>query len=306
MADYYDYTQNEKFATDTLIPFAKEIVKFFDLHWPHRDGKLYFPHVFAMETFRDTDNPMPLVAGIRAVLRELLTLPESLTKESDRKYWKELLARVPEIPLRNRNGKMILANAEKVYSPKVNAEVSELYAVFPYHLYGVGKPELAMAQETYRNRTILVDDVGGKNPGWSPGHLRGGWRQESVMAAMLGLTDSVKKEVVWALYRPVPEQRFPGFFKSTYDGVPDVQHSSMAAIALQRMILQNVDDKIVIMPAWPSDWSCEFKLYAKQNTIVEGTVELGKLVGLKVTPESRKEAVFVGQELNKPEDSIWK
>lgn len=306
LAEHYEYTQNEKFATDTLIPFANDVVKFFDLHWSHRDGKLYFPDVHVLESFRKADNPMPFVAGLQCILQGLLNLPETLTTEADRKYWKEVLDRVPEIPTRERNGKTILANAEVMKSQKVNIEVAELYSVFPYHIYGVGKPGLEMAQETYRNRTTLVDDVGGKNPGWAPGHIRGGWHPESIMAAMVGLTDSVKKEVIWALNRPVHEQRFPGFFKSTHDGVPDVQHSSIAATALQRMILQDVDNKIIILPAWPVDWSCEFKLFAKQNTVVEGTVEEGKIVELKITPKSRKEDVFVGQELDKPDEAVWK
>jgi hypothetical protein len=249
---------------------------------------------------------MPFVAGLRCVLQRLLDLPVTLTTASDRKYWTELLARVPEIPTRDRNGTTILANAELVKSPKVNVEVAELYAVFPYHIFGVGKPGLEMAQETYRNRTTLVDDVGGKNPGWSPGHIRGGWHPESIMAAMTGLTDSVKKEVIWALHRPVPEQRFPGFFKSTHDGVPDVQHSSVAATALQRMILQDVDNKIVMMPAWPADWNCDFKLFAKQNTVVEGKIIQGKLVELKIDPEIRRKDVYVGQDLEKPGDDVWK
>ena len=295
MGDYFEYTQDRNFATNTFIPFANEIVKFFDLHWSHKNGKLYFPHVYAMETFRDTDNPMPLVAGMKSVLQQLLKLPHSITKESDRKYWKQLLAKVPEIPLREKDGKMILANAQEVYSNKVNVEVSELYAVFPYHLYGVGLPDLEMAQETYRNRTILVDDVGGKNPIWARGSLRGGWRQESVMSAMLGLTDEAKSEVSWALNRRVSGLRYPGFFKSTYDGVPDVQHSSLSATALQRMILQDVGDKIVLLPAWPIEWNCKFKLYAKKNTIVEGEISDGKLINLKVMPQERREDVVIQQ-----------
>lgn len=297
LSKHYDYTQNEKFATDTLIPFANEVVKFFDVHWPHRDGKLYFPDVHVLETFRKADNPMPFVAGLRSVLQRLLNLPKNLSTEAQRKYWKEVLDRVPEIPTRDRNGTTILANAEVMKSQKVNVEVAELYAVFPFHLFGVGLPQLEMAQETYKNRTTLVDDVGGKNPGWSPGHIRGGWHPESIMAAMVGLTDSVKMEVIWALHRPVPEQRYPGFYKSTHDGTPDVQHSSVAATALQRMILQDVGEKIVIMPAWPKDWNCDFKLFAKKNTIVEGKIVNGKLTELSTSPKSREKDVFIGQEL---------
>ena len=91
-----------------------------------------------------------------------------------------------------------------------------------------------------------------------------------------------------------------------YNWIPDVQHSSVAATALQRMLLQDVDDKIVLLPAWPDDWNCDFKLYAKQNTTVEGKVELGKLVELIVKPETRKKDVYIGQELTKPDESIWK
>jgi hypothetical protein len=304
-SEHYDYTQDEAFAKDTLIPFASEIVKFFDVHWPHKDGKLYFPDVHVLESFRDADNPMPFIAGLRSVLNRLLSLPEHLTTKADRTYWKELLARVPEVPTRMRNGTKILANAEVIKSNKVNVEVAELYSVFPYHLYGVGLPDLKMAQETYKNRTTLVNDVGGENPKWAPGYLRGGWHPEAIMAAMVGLTDSVQKEVVWALHRLVPEQRYPGFFKSTHDGMPDVQHSSVAATALQRMILQDVDDKIVLLPAFPLEWSGEFKLYAKRNTIVEGKIVNGEIETLKITPSDRKKDVFIGQKLEVPKPEIW-
>jgi len=293
MSEHFDYTQNEEFAKDTLIPFASDVVKFFDVHWPHRNGKLYFPDVHVLETFRKADNPMPFVAGLYCVLQRLIDLPEHLTTASDRKYWKEILSRVPPIPTREIKGKTILANAEVINSPKANVEVAELYSVFPYQVYGVGLPDLEMAQETYRNRTTLVNDVGGENPAWAPGHIRGGWHPDAIMAAMVALTDSVKKEVIWALHRPVPEQRFPGFFKSTHDGMPDVQHSSVAATALQRMILQDVGDKIVLMPAWPNDWNCKFKLYAKHNTIVEAVIKNGKIEDLKVFPESRAKDVVI-------------
>ncbi|WP_405296854.1 DUF5703 domain-containing protein [Algibacter sp. Ld11] len=305
LSERFDYTQNETFAKEEFIPFASEIVKFFDLHWPHKDGKLYFPDVHVLESFRDADNPMPFIAGLHSVLNSLLKLPNHLTTETDRTYWKALLTRVPEVPTRDRNGTKILANAEVIKSKKANVEVAELYSVFPYHLYGVGLPDLKMAQDTYKNRTTLVNDVGGENPKWAPGYIRGGWHPEAIMAAMVGLTDSVQKEVVWALHRPVPEQRYPGFFMSTHDGTPDVQHSSVAATALQRMILQNVENKIVLLPAFPSNWNCEFKLYAKQNTIVEGKVVNGEIKKLKITPFNRKKDVFIGQKLKTPKPEIW-
>ncbi len=288
MADYYDHTQDDTFAGNQLVPLAGQVVRFFDLHWPHKDGKLFFPNTYAMETFRDTDNPMPLVAGMHAVVERLLALPERLTSAGDRAYWRELQKRLPDIPTRKYQGKTILANAAVVRDQKVNVEVSELYAVFPYHLYGVGLADLKMAQDTWRHRTIVVDDVGGPNPNWSPGRLRGGWRQESVMAAMVGLTDVAQMEVTWAMGRVEPGMRYPGFFATTYDWVPDAQHAGMAATTLQRMLLQEVDGKIILLPAWPEDWSADFKLHAKRQTVVEGFVKDGRIVKLTVTPEQRR------------------
>lgn len=306
LSEHYDYTLDETFAKESFIPFASEIVSFFDVHWPHINGKLYFPDVHVLESFRDADNPMPFIAGLNSVLNRLLDLPEHLTTKSDRIYWTELLDRVPEVPTRMRNGIKILANAEVIKSKKANIEVAELYSVFPYQLYGVGLPNLKLAQDTYKNRTTLVDDVGGENPKWAPGYTRGGWHPEAIMAAMVGLTDSVQKEVVWALHRPVPEQRYPGFFMSTHDGTPDVQHSSVAATALQRMILQDVHDKIVLLPAFPKEWSGEFKLYAKRNTIIEGKIVEGEIKELQLISTDRKKDVVIGQKLEVPKAEIWK
>jgi alpha-L-fucosidase 2 len=49
------------------------------------------------------------------------------------------------------DGKRVILPAQKYGSPK-NHENSELYAVFPYLLYGVGKPDLTMARDTFDAR----------------------------------------------------------------------------------------------------------------------------------------------------------
>ena len=72
------------------------------------------------------------------------------------------------------------------------------------------------------------------------------------------------------------------------------------------MLLQNVGNKIILIPTWPEDWNCSFKLYAKKNTIVEGKITNGELSDLTVFPENRAKDVFIGQELKKPNASVWK
>ena len=58
-----------------------------------------------------------------------------------------------------------------------NSENPELYAVFPYRLFGVGKPDLEVARETYARRLHKAT---------------GCWRQDAIQAALLGLTDDAR------------------------------------------------------------------------------------------------------------------
>ena len=53
------------------------------------------------------------------------------------------------------------------------------------------------------------------------------------------------------------------------------------------------DGKIYLLPAWPVKWNVNFKLHAPQQTVIEASVKNGKVVSLKVTPESwRKDVVL--------------
>jgi hypothetical protein len=87
--------------------------------------------------------------------------------------------------------------------------------------------------------------------------------------------------------------RFPAFWGPNYDWIPDQDHGSVANAALQRMLLQCEDDKIIVLPAWPKDWDVEFKLHAPMNTTVEGVYRDGKMQKLVVTPNARAKDVTV-------------
>jgi hypothetical protein len=64
-------------------------------------------------------------------------------------------------------------------------------------------------------------------------------------------------------------------------------------ITLQEMLMQCDGKRIQLLPAWPKDWSCYFKLHAPYQTTVEGRVDGGKITNLKVTPETRAKDVVI-------------
>jgi alpha-L-fucosidase 2 len=286
MLDYFAYTQDRDFVKSTLLPMAEAGVTFYDQHFKRdSNGKLFMSPVNSVETFWKVKNPTPDIAGLKWVLQGLLSLPDTLTKESSRRQWRRLLGELPELPIADRDGiRTILPH----HPPEVkasNCENPELYAIYPFRLYGIGKPDLELARETFNAR---------KN------RMMGCWSQEAVQAAYIGDSLTARKYVTSHLTRQDKRMRFPAFWEAGFDYVPDEDNGGNGLHALQTMLVQFDGEKIVLLPAWPKKWDAEFKLHAPRQTTVEGVVSGGKLIKLKVTPESRRKDVVVME----PSDSL--
>ncbi len=121
----------------------------------------------------------------------------------------------------------------------------------------------------------------------------GGWQQNAIKAACLGLADEAAKLVGRNFSTKSAQHRFPAMWGPNYDWTPDQCHGGVAMIALQRMLVQCDAEKILLLPAWPKEWDVDFKLHAPPKTTVEGKVKDGTVVALKVTPESRRKDVLI-------------
>jgi len=273
MNDYYMHTEDEEFLKTRLLPMAKEAITFYDLHYKRdENGKLYIWPAQSLEAWWDCVNPMPEVAGLRSVLDKLLKLPVKNIDAEQRQKWERLLSEVPPLPTRQlENGQTILAPAEK-FAERANRENCELYAVFPYRLFSVGKPNLELAQLTYYNPF--------------PDHFDNG-----VYVAFLGLVNEARDFVKsWS---------HPSDTTNNWASVPirfkhqNLENFPLAYMSLlQAMLLQYDGEKIILFPTWPKEWDVDFKLHAPYNTIVEGTYKNSNLEHLKVTPKSRMKDVI--------------
>ena len=279
MLDYFAYTGDMDFAKNTLLPMAEAGVTFYDQHFK-RDaaGKLFISPANSVETFWKVDGPTPDLAGLAWVLRGLLALPETLTAEPSRQQWRRLLGELPEIPVGDRDGVRIILPHQSPAIKASNCENPELYAVYPFRSYGLGKPELELARETFNARRQ---------------RMTGCWSQEAVQAAYLGDAFTARQYVTSHLTRKDERMRFPAFWTAGFDYVPDEDNGGNGLHALQTMLVQFDGAKILLLPAWPKSWDAEFKLRAPMQTVVEGVVRGGKLIDLKVTPESRRKDVVV-------------
>ena len=281
MLDYYDYTLDKSFLKETLLPFADEILKFYDTWYKtDADGKIVIQPAQALETWWECTNPGPDIAGLTAVTERLLSLPSELTTVERRVMWQRLRDKMPELPKREVNGKRMLAAAVK-FDKKMNIENPELYAVFPFRLVAVGRPDIELGIETLRRRT-------------DKGNI--GWRQDEIFMAYLGLAEEVREYLVGRARNKDKNSRFPAFWGPNYDWIPDQDHGGVLMKALQSMLLQSDGQKIYLLPAWPKDWDVDFKLRAPMRTTVECQYRGGKLERLQVTPAQRRDDIKMMQQ----------
>lgn len=275
MLDYYQYTGDKKFAKETLLPIASAGVEFFDKHFG-RDtlGKLLLDPDNSIEMFWKAHDPAPDIAGLHAVLARLIALPPDLTAEKLRENWNRFYGELPELPVGDKDGKQILLPYTGPQTVKGhNLENPELYAVYPFRLFGLGKPNLQLAMNTFDVRNFKD---------------KGCWVQDPVQAAMLGLPEIAKAYVTFNLSRKEPTLKFPAFWATGHDYAPDEDNGGNGENGLQEMLMQTDGKKIMLLPAWPKDWgNIEFKLNAPFNTTVQGRIANGKLTDLVVTPASR-------------------
>lgn len=290
MLDVYDYTQDPRVARN-LVPFADAIIAYYAKHWP-RDaaGKIHMAPVQSLETYQlDAVNPTPDIAGLKSVIPRLLTLPDKFTSRQERNSWPKTLHDLPPIPMdKTANGKLppfgngdpdgrpTILPAEKYGSTK-NGENPELYVVFPYRLYGVGKPDLELARDTFTARRFPFITC---------------WGQDGTESSILGLTQEAQK-VATSEFTDYGNEHFRWFWKAGGDWIPDLDNGGSGMITLQNMLMQCDGKRIQLLPAWPAHWTADFKLHAPYQTTVEGHVENGKVTNLKVMPESRTKDVVV-------------
>jgi hypothetical protein len=276
MFDYYLYTQDEAFCAGTLLPYAEAVLTFFERHYGlDEGGRLKLEPSQSLETWWDCTNAMPEVAGLHYLTRKLRTVPARLTLPELQALLARLDAILPPVPTRVLDGLEMLAPAAR-FANKMNVENPELYAVYPFRLYGVGKPGIDLAVRALDRRE-------------DRGHF--GWRQDDLFMALLGLTDRARAGLTDRAARWDGGHRFPAFWGPNYDWTPDQDHGGVLIKTLQSMLLQCDDREIRLLPAWPADWEADFKLRAPYATVLEGRVRDGRIVKLRVTPGPRAEDV---------------
>jgi len=287
MLQEYEYTGQ---YTTERISFITSCLRFFDEHYQYlakqrgikaldENGKLVLYPGSGGETYKMATNAASTIAALRVVSEKMGQLPGDVLDTTDRKYITALAQRIPSLTYSNVYGKPTIAPARS-WERVNNTESMQLYPVFPWRMYAIGKPGLDTARNTWYLDTFVQK-------------FRSyiGWKQDNIWAATLGLTQDAWQ--LTSLKLKNSERRFPAFWGPGFDWVPDHNWGGSGMIGLQEMLLQADGNRILLFPAWPSDKDVHFKLLAPNNTTVEAILENGKITQLLVSPASRKKDVEI-------------
>ncbi len=263
MLRYVRQSGDNGFLPDALA-FCREVLLFFLNHFGYLDGRLLLAPVSSLETWQNCANDTPDIAGLTALTGVILS--SDAADEPLRELCRKMQASLPALPIRTVNGKRMIAPCETKVDPVPrNVENAELYPVFPFDLYGLGKPDLAMARDTYAARVYRHD---------------GGWSTDPVWAARLGLTDEAERHILREARMVDKRCVFPAFWGPNFDETPDQDHGSVVILTIANMLLQP-DAPENLFPAWPKKWDVEFRLPSGEGRYIHARLENGKLVFAK-------------------------
>ncbi len=256
----------QKYSNMDITPYEELIsqcLRFFDEHYQYlaqqrgakaltEDGKLIIYPGSGCETYKMAYNPSSTIAALQTVLK---TWSKDTTT---------MLSRIPNIPLTQINGDICIAPAitwERIQ----NTETPQLYPVFPWRIYGLGRPNLEIARNTYFKDSHAIKM-----------HSSKGWKQDNIWAACLGL----EKEAIQLNKEKMANGpfRFTAFFDRGFDWAPDINRGGAGMIGIQEMLLQEkANGEIMLFPCWPKKWNCHFRLHATGGRIIEAKLKNGEI-----------------------------
>ena len=291
MLDYYEYTGDNDFLEKRLLPMATSVLKYFDTRFrKDADGRIILDPTQAVETYwYDVINDTPCVAGLNDLSVRLRALPEKLTTPEQRQFFTHMKSAAPVIPIEDAqlDGRTVrrIAVAQKYNPKRSNVENPELFAVWPFRIFGLERPMLEEARNAYQLRGS---------------HNDVGWGYDSNAAALLGLSDEAARIIKVKIANSNLNYRWPATWGPNFDWLPDQCHGGNLMATTNYMLLQHSGDKILLLPAWPHDWDVSFKLHAPHQTTVECIYRGGKIEKLEVNPPSRRKDIVFAAGISAP------
>ena len=243
MLDRWDYTEDETFLKEQVLPMAESVLAYFDTRFKKdANGKIVLDPTQAVETVlrrrhqrRADDGGLeqhhhPALCAARATDdgRAACVLRQDESRLS-RRAGRGSEARRQEGP-------------QACACRKVREAAEQLR-------------ESRAVRRSGRSASTAWASRGWKRPvaayAHRLNHLDVGWGYDGNCAALLGLTDEAARILKVKCANSHPAYRWPATWGPNFDWLPDQDHGSNLLETTQLMLLQSDGDKIRLLPAWP-------------------------------------------------------
>jgi hypothetical protein len=276
------FARDDRLLREEVLPLMKEAADFYmDYATLGADGRFHIAPEDARETYWRVQDSITSICALREAIPALLRESERLGMFAEMpakwRSWLERLAPLPERPDAQAYAPCVIppqipasdnATVNRLYPPdktstaitkRFNGENVELDVLYPFGLAGIGSPNRAKAERTYRERTFQ----GSYGWDWSP-----------VCAARLGLGEEAAR--LQAEHCRNTQHWPQGFWDSPAGpywagGLVDCPYFDSPGVntaTTSEMLLQSYDGMIRAWPAVPDTWSGVFRLRAETGFMV--------------------------------------
>lgn len=259
----YRYTNDLNYLQNTVYPYMREVVKFYQRKLSvDGAGKYYMATSNSHETYWDVRNAITDLASVRLMFPLTIAVSTQLGLDSGlRAGWQNVVNNLA--PYQVSNGAYLPHDpptAQVRNNENVSAEL-----IWPYDQTGIGYADYQTAVNTWNVRPHPYGNV---------------WSNDAVQAARLGLGDQAFSGMRTMLQK---YQNYPNGMTNNTNGV--FEYLGVHLTALNESLMQSYNDKIRVFPALPNDSSfvAKFTLLAKDGFLVSSEREASeiKYVGLK-------------------------
>jgi len=251
--DYWQYTGDEQFLKEKAIPFMQASADFYEyILTKENDGKFFFlpsysPEIGPLGYHSVAINATMDVAALKQLLRNLLTLSkEDWIKTQKSTVWKHILENLPDYAVDDRG------ELKEWIWPDYNNDNRHRHASHLYPLFYEVDPDFEKRPALKKAAITAIENRMKYRRGKNGAEMAFGLVQKGLAAAHINDTEHAYECVDWLC-----NSYWSTAFTSYHDPgeIFNVDICGGLPALVTEMIIQSSSDKVVLLPALPSQWA---------------------------------------------------